>query len=377
MENVESTTMMNDIAHEPEANMARETTRPHLMNFALEIRQTIFDMVFEDTILKATAPRVDYEELDPSKGLSKIEPVALCLVSKQAYAETRTRYHGRVTYAFPSCFSFIDVLSQWNADKIRALKNVYLRATPLVFPAPLRAMYSVDFEGEMMLKIGPTLELFSPELKIEDLSIEDAIQSESRGFPRENQDISASIQIQSVMLNGCWTKYMEYISPPMEDSFTIMPAAHAQLLFARSFCFDIIDRQKLEEHHQHMRQLPDGDFDKAVARSMEARYRAWRDESVDYMARKVGVPEEPQHVLDTVRTYVKQDLWPELRHDYNLILPRSTIVTADPAEFPAYLGKHMRNGGIKVKEDDSTPLPGRTTYNTGNVGMHDHCSCCG
>ena len=324
-----------------------------LMRLDKETRGKIFDMVLEDTILKATEPTVAHSSmgmngnLDEEEGLSRVEPLALCLVSRDIYNETKDRYHNKITYAFPSCLSFLDVLSRWTYHKIRALQRVYIRATPIILSAPGRTPFMAEYHDEEMIEIGATLDLFKPDLRIEKLWIEDAIHFEGRGFPLDKQHASTGLQIHSLLLCDAWKGSLEYISAPMDDRFFVLPTGQPSSPFVESLWYRPSDRDELAACYYNMHLRSETQAADHLARHTSVVYRASRDPSTDYMSRKVPVPEFPSHALQVLREKLELVRWSRLRAHTNIVKERSRRMSVDLKKFPLHVGPEMRNGGVR------------------------------
>ncbi|CAK1366212.1 hypothetical protein CB0940_09364 [Cercospora beticola] len=148
-----------------------------------------------------------------SRGLSllpglPLEVRALRCVCKQISSEIDDSWHSAVTYHFASTVAFVDVLSQWADEKLRALRHIYVVDTPL----PVYAFAKPDFY--VTHNFNEALSLF-PGLQLDSLTVEN-VWLLPGGKPRDAWCASATTgTLKRLLTTDGWRtlRYMSGILP--------------------------------------------------------------------------------------------------------------------------------------------------------------------
>lgn len=134
------------------------------------------------------------------------EITSLKLVCRTFAQSIGKKWHSRVTYYFPSTVSFIDVLSEWPAERIRSLRFAYVCDTPFT-------RKSFGFLGQSFFLV-PSL---FPNLQLEKLVLRNMETLSTEAGPAEHaisiyQGLHARIGM--IPFTRGW-KTLEYVSRPL------------------------------------------------------------------------------------------------------------------------------------------------------------------
>ncbi|KAI9666793.1 MAG: hypothetical protein M1831_001569 [Alyxoria varia] len=365
---------------------AEPSSRKTLLDLPTELRQMIFDDVFHGTIVKATSPTVVSSCPVPKKGqpseprewtqqtrqrcnvatLSRCEAISLLLVCRQIYHDTRTRFHSRVTYAFPNCLAFCDVVSRWNEDQIRGVKNVYLRSASVFVKRTNMTITSFGTTAPVL--IGTTFGLFSPHLQLEHLTLESCIEVNDNENMRLLYDWTRARDIEYTLSSKVWTASFSYIMPPPGYLYDI-----------RIYGWETPDRatgargettRNEAELQEYLKGLPKNSeiaHENYVVRHMKLRFCAWRDHNFVFNAVKESKASWTTKVISgtvpglaardetvcLVRSYIESGKWSELRQMPDFFASQSANVPFNPTNFPACPWSRMEDGGnsLEAPED--------------------------